>query len=32
MSCFESWIRSMLHPAPRTLELRYETPIGMWNW
>lgn len=32
MSCLEAWINSLLHPAPRTLELRFQTPIGFWSW
>lgn len=32
MSCFESWVRSFLHPPIRSLEQRYETPIAVWPW
>ncbi len=33
MSCLESWVRSLLHqPVIRSLEQRYDTPIGYWTW
>lgn len=28
----EAWIRSLLHCPIRSLEQRWETPIGMWTW
>lgn len=32
MTCLEAWIRSLLCPPIRSLEQRFEIPIGFWQW